>query len=66
MQGETVAASGCDNAAVAQPADDYLSGAAIDSFTNLATATAVDHGIVATLTEANLVWKNNLKTDLKL
>jgi hypothetical protein len=50
MQGETVAASGCANAAVAQPADDYLAGAAIDAFTNLSTATAVDRGIVATLT----------------
>jgi hypothetical protein len=55
MQGETVDASGPANAAVAQPADDDLAGAAIDEFTNLATSTAVDHGIAATLTEANRV-----------
>jgi hypothetical protein len=36
MQGETAAASGYTNAAVAQPADDDLDGAAIDSFANLA------------------------------
>jgi hypothetical protein len=53
MQRETVDASGCANAAVAQPADDYFAGAAIDAFTNLATATEVDRGIVATLTKAN-------------
>jgi hypothetical protein len=50
-----VAASGCANAAVAQPAGDYLAGAAIDAFTNLATSTSVDRGIAATLTEANRV-----------
>jgi hypothetical protein len=55
MQGETVAAYRCANTAVAQPAGDYLSGAAIDAFTNLATATAVYRGIAATLTEANRV-----------
>jgi hypothetical protein len=38
---------------VAQPADEDLSGSAIDAFDNLATATSVDRGIVATLTEAN-------------
>jgi hypothetical protein len=53
MQGETAAASGYANTAVAQPADDNLAGAAIDAFTNLATATSVDRGIVATLTESN-------------
>jgi hypothetical protein len=47
------AASGYDNTAVAKPADEDLEGAAIDAFSNLATATAVDHGIFATLTEAN-------------
>jgi hypothetical protein len=53
MQGGTAAASGYANAAVAQPVDEYLVGAAIAAFFNLATATAVDRGIVATLTEAN-------------
>jgi phage shock protein A len=54
IQGETSASSRYDNAAVAQPADDDLARAAIDAFANLSTATAVDRGIVATLTEANL------------
>jgi hypothetical protein len=53
MQGETAAASGYANAAVSQPSDDDLAGAAIDAFSNLSTATVVDRGIVATLTEAN-------------
>jgi hypothetical protein len=53
MQGQKAAASGHANAAVAQPADEDLAGAAIDAFSNLSTATAVDRGIVATLTEAN-------------
>jgi hypothetical protein len=53
MQGEIAAVSGYANASVAQPADDDLSGAAIDAFANLAIVTAVDRGIVATLTEAN-------------
>jgi sulfur relay (sulfurtransferase) DsrC/TusE family protein len=53
MQGETTAASGYANAAVAQTADDDLAEAAIDAFENLATVTAVDRGIVATLTDAN-------------
>jgi hypothetical protein len=52
-QGETAAASGYANATVAQPADEDLAGSAIDAFENLATSTAVDRGIVATLTEAN-------------
>jgi hypothetical protein len=53
MQGGTAAAYGYANAAVAQPAEEDLAGAAIDSFANLATATEMDRGIVATLTEAN-------------
>jgi hypothetical protein len=53
MQGETADASRYANAAVVQPADVDLEGAAIDAFANLATATAVDRGIIATLTEAN-------------
>jgi hypothetical protein len=53
MQGEKEAASGYANAAVAQPGYDDLAGAAIDAFANLVTSTAVDRGIVATLTEAN-------------
>jgi hypothetical protein len=44
MQGESAATSGYANAAVAQPADDDLVEGSIDSFANLATATAVDHG----------------------
>jgi hypothetical protein len=53
MQGETAAASGYANAAVAQPGYDDLAGAAIDAFANLVTATTVYRGIVATLTEDN-------------
>jgi putative hemolysin len=53
IQAETDASSRYTNAAVAQPADKYLAGAVIAAFANLATATAVDRGIVATLTEAN-------------
>jgi hypothetical protein len=53
MQGETAAASGYANAAVAQSSDDDIAGAAIDAFANLATATTVDRVIVDTLTDAN-------------
>jgi hypothetical protein len=52
MQGESAATYGYENADVAQPEGD-LSKAAIDAFSNLATATAVDCGIVATLADAN-------------
>jgi hypothetical protein len=52
MQGEQAATSGYANADVAQP-DEDLAEAAIDAFVNLASATAVDRAIVATLTEAN-------------
>jgi hypothetical protein len=52
MQGESAATSGYANADVAQP-DEDLAEAAIDAFANLASATAVDRSIVATLTEAN-------------
>jgi hypothetical protein len=38
---------------LAQPANEDLSGAAIDAFANLATDTDVDRGIVATLTDTN-------------
>jgi phage shock protein A len=61
LQGETAAASGYANTAVAQPADEDLAGAAIDAFANLVTATAVDRGIVATLTEANSRLTKQLK-----
>jgi hypothetical protein len=53
MQGGAAASYGYDNAAVAQPADEYLYGAAISAFVNIVTATAVVRGIVATLTESN-------------
>jgi hypothetical protein len=61
MQGGTVDASRYDNAAVAQPDDEDLSGAAIDAFFNLSTATVVDRGIVANLTEANSCLTNQLE-----
>jgi hypothetical protein len=52
MQGESAATSGYANAAVAQ-SDEDLDEAAIDAFANMASATAADRAIVATLTEAN-------------
>jgi hypothetical protein len=54
MQGESAATSGYHsaNAAVRQT-EDQLSEATIGALANLATATAVDRGVVATLTEAN-------------
>jgi hypothetical protein len=59
--GGVAAASGYANAAVAQPADEDLAGSAIDAFSNLATATTVDRGIVATLTEANSRLRKQLE-----
>jgi hypothetical protein len=52
MQGKSTATSRYANAAVAQQEDD-LAKSAIDAFANLATATAVDRDIVATLTDTN-------------
>jgi hypothetical protein len=51
MQGETVGAQGYANADVAQSEDD-LAEQALGAFANLATATAVDRGVVVQLTEA--------------
>jgi hypothetical protein len=53
IQGATAVASGYANAAVAQPGNEDLTESAIDDFVNLAIATAVDRGIVVTLTDAN-------------
>jgi hypothetical protein len=53
MQVETLTASGYATTAVVQPVDDDLSESAIDAFASLATATSVDRGMVATLTDAN-------------
>jgi hypothetical protein len=66
IQGGAASASGYANAAVAQPADEDFAGAAIGVFANLAPVTAVDRGIVATLTEANSRLTKNLKTAHKL
>jgi phage shock protein A len=52
MQGETVGAQGYANAALAHPEDDLVEQA-LCAFTNLVTATAVDRGVVAQLSEAN-------------
>jgi hypothetical protein len=65
MQGETADAAGYANAAVAQPFDEDLAEAAIDAFANLATATAVDRGIVATLTEAKSCVTKQLEDSSK-
>jgi hypothetical protein len=46
IQGESADTSGCANVAVAQPEDD-LAEAAIDAFTKLSTATAVECDSVA-------------------
>jgi hypothetical protein len=59
MQGESAATSKYGNADVAQPTDYDLAEASIDEFTNLVTATAVEHGIVATLTDVNSSLVNN-------
>jgi hypothetical protein len=61
IQGETAASSRYANIAVAQPADEDLAGTTIDAFNNLATATAVDSGIVATLTESNSLLTKQLE-----
>jgi hypothetical protein len=50
---------------VAQPADEDLSGAAIDAFFNLATVTTVERDIVTTLTEANSRLTKQLEDSLK-
>jgi hypothetical protein len=54
MQGESAATAGYNsaNAAVVQT-EDQMSEASIGALANLATATAADRGVVATLTEAN-------------
>jgi hypothetical protein len=52
MKGENVGAQGYANADVAQP-EDVLAEQALGVFANLATATAVDRGVVAQLSEAN-------------
>jgi hypothetical protein len=48
-----VAASGYIIASAAQPTNDDLAKAALDSFTNLATSTDLDRGIVSTSTDEN-------------
>jgi hypothetical protein len=54
MQGKSAATAGyhSDNAAVGQT-ENQLAEATIGALANLATATATDRGVVATLTEAN-------------
>jgi hypothetical protein len=54
MQGESAATSGYhpSNAAVGKT-EDQMSEATIGALSNLATTTAADRGVVATLTEAN-------------
>jgi hypothetical protein len=61
IQGESAATSGyhAANAAVVQTAD-QMAEATIVSLTNLATATAADRGVVATLTEANALLAKQL------
>jgi hypothetical protein len=62
MQGESAATSGYHsaNAAVGQT-EDQMAEATIGALANLATATAADLGVVATLTEANALLVKQLK-----
>jgi hypothetical protein len=54
MQGESAATAGYHSAnATVKKTEDQLSEATIGALANLATATAPDQGVVATLTEAN-------------
>jgi hypothetical protein len=65
MQGESAATAGYHsaNAAVGQKKD-QMTEATIGSLANLATATAADRGVVATLTEANARLVKQLKDNL--
>ena len=45
------AASGCENDAVAHPEENLTES--LRAFSNLASATAADHGVVTTLSESN-------------
>jgi hypothetical protein len=62
MQGESAATSGYHsaNADVGQT-EEHMDEATIGALTNLATATAVDRGVVATLTEANALMAKQLE-----
>jgi hypothetical protein len=62
MQGESAATAGyhSSNAAVGQT-EDQMAEATIGALANLATATAADRGVVATLTEANVRLVKQLK-----
>jgi hypothetical protein len=65
MQGESAATAGyrSANAAVGQT-EDQLAEATIGALANLATATAADRGVVATLTEANTRLVKQLEDNL--
>jgi hypothetical protein len=62
MQGESASTSGyhAANATVGQT-EDQMAEAKIVALANHATATATDHGVVATLTEANARLANQLE-----
>jgi hypothetical protein len=62
MQGESAATSGyhAANAAVVQT-EDQMDEATIGALANLATSTATDRGVVATLTEANAYLAKQLE-----
>jgi hypothetical protein len=66
MQGESAATSGyhVSNADVGQT-EDQMDEATIVDFSNLATATATDRGVVATLTEANARLVNQLEDNAR-
>jgi hypothetical protein len=59
--GRECGAQGFDNAAVTQASEDDLAEQALVALANLATATAVDRGVVVQLTEANSRLANQLE-----
>jgi hypothetical protein len=63
MQGEYAATAGCHSAkATMTQNEDHMAEATIGVLANLATATAVDRGVVAALTQANSRLANNWRT----
>ena len=62
MNGETATDSRYANAAVPQPEEDITEP--LGSFANLDSATAADHSVVATLTEANSRLSKNLEEQI--
>jgi hypothetical protein len=65
MQGESATTAGYHSAnAAVEQTEDQMAEATIVSLDNLATATAADRGVVATLTEANASLVKQLEDNL--